>query len=155
MERRVVLKRIYLVRHTYLRFAINHVCSLFVHIIKQPSEVLFKQNLYFNHESYLCTLSVNFHTTPTILSWYSREHSNPQLCCGTQQKLHLFTVPLPLLMHTISVISKPNSKNETPLWHTAMNTVQLLQYFITDIGSPVTPVICHPRWLQWLKPQFH
>lgn len=50
------------------------------------TEVLIRLNLYFNHNSLHlnCEFSHNSHNPLVVL----RKHSNPQLSCGTQQKLH-------------------------------------------------------------------
>lgn len=53
---------------------------------RYKTEVLLMLNLYFNHNSLHlnCEFSHNSHNPLVVL----RKHSNPQLSCGTQQKLH-------------------------------------------------------------------
>lgn len=76
-----------------------------------------------------CVFSHDSHNALVVF----RKQSNPQTCCRTEQKLHLFTAPLPLLIHTISNTSQNQTtvfKHQYGTW--PWNTARLLQHLITD-----------------------
>lgn len=90
---------------------------------------------------------MNFHTTPTVF-WSTHN------CAVGPDKNWAFSTLLPLLIHTIHITEPNSSQLKAPIRHMAVNGAQLLEYLITDTGSPVTPIKWQPRWLKLWKAVF-
>lgn len=123
--------------YVFLKYMMCHTfCSLLGSVNKQFKEkktircVIKKKLFILALKPY--TLAVNFHTTPTIISWWKAQQLTALLWDPTNTA-HVLSIHASINENTLNTLQTANSIS---VWLTAMDTAWLLQYLITDTGSP-------------------